>query len=191
MKQQRFNHTVYCSAIFKSRVEKICIATDMSPADLVKAVFLFSHNTDYEKVLLEDDSIEREKTVVKTGKNAGKIMLRKPRLQVILPYKLSPKIIKKALTVAVKNNHSVNVCNDVIMEIVSGIQPDMVEVKTVRDAMHILGYAPRTQVEKVNIKKRYRTLLKEYHSDTGKQFVDSERLEAVQQAWKIIDSSMD
>ena len=203
--KKRHNHTIYCSEGFKSRVVAVCDATDMSPADLVKAVFLFSDIKDFNDIILGETNNVREHVLVKSGINAGKTISRKPRIQIILPFKISPDVLKKALTLAtqpklklanVEDTKKMQLFSKKTMisdnnPIIKGIQPDMIDkITTIRDALHILGFAPRTKATKLEIKVRYRALLKAYHSDTGNIFADTKRLSAVQSAWKIIDKSM-
>ena len=203
--KKRHNHTIYCSEDFKSRVVAVCEATDMSPADLVKAVFLFSEIKDFNNIILGETDNLREQILIKSGVNVGKIVSRKPRIQIILPFKTSPDVLKKALALATQAKLKLAHVEDIkkmqsfskktmvsdIDPIVKGIQPDMIDtITTFRDALHILGFSPRTKATKLEIKARYRTLLKAYHSDTGNIFADTNRLLAVQSAWEIIDKSM-
>ena len=193
--KKRYNHTIYCSESFKKKIDAVCGATDMSPADLVKSVFLFSEVSDFDSIVLEDKDDKREKILVKTGASAGKVVSRRPRIQIILPFKISPAVLKKALTLAIQPKVKLTEFVEPVMtsniSIDVGIQPDMIEnISTIREALHILGFAPRSKATKAEIKGRYRTLLKAYHSDTGNIFASSERLNAVQRAWKVIDKSM-
>ena len=196
--KKRHNHTIYCSEGFKIRVAAVCDATDMSPADLVKAVFLFSDIKDFNDVILGETNNVREHVLVKSGINAGKTVSRKPRIQVMLPFKTSPDVLKKALILATQPKLKLANVEDTKKtmiaynnSIIKGIQPDMIDkITTIGDALHILGFAPRTKVIKSEVKVRYRTLLKTYHSDTGNIFADTSRLLAIQSAWKIIDKCM-
>ncbi len=98
---KRHNHTIYCSSSFKEKVNVVCKATFMSASDLVKAMFLFSDVQTLNQIELNDDAIDVEEILFKSGDKAGQKITRRHRIQVVLPYHLPPDIIKKTLSLAI------------------------------------------------------------------------------------------
>ncbi|MGB1361414.1 MAG: J domain-containing protein [Alphaproteobacteria bacterium] len=178
--------------------------TNMSPADLVKAAFLFATSDMLAKIELESDkTIEREKIVIKSGQNAGQVIFRRPRLQVILPYKMNLLALKKALTFAVSaetfqtsspkpetqvNQPQARYEKRIPLELLPKI-PD--SISTIQDALHLFGFPPNAMINKEDCRNQYTNLLKQFHPDTGGDNACSIRTEFLQQAWKIVEANFE
>ena len=192
-KKPKQSYTIPCSSKFQLDVTELAAREKLNIGEMARMVFfLFSLETirtwqDPGEPLKHD----RKLVQIRTGPNAGKTMLRKPRIQIRLRGQYSAADVRRALDVALelrKRNvfNFKNVTDDswfmspiekqsltqeltTLKKTVSSLlfTPFQEGVKTRLDALYVFGFPTNSTPSRSTITDRYKGLASIYHPDTA------------------------
>ncbi len=208
------SYTIPCSTKFLKDIRNLAVKEKTNIGDLARLVFvLFPLETI--RTRLDPGGPpkhDRELVRIRSGPNAGKTMLRKPRIQVRLRGKYSAADIRTALDLALelkkKNFFDLKNLSDsgwlmspvkskalekklaALQETVSRLLFTPLEegVKTRLDALYIFGLHIKSTPTKTTIAGRYKELASIYHPDTSQG--SHTHMTQVNQAYQILKNNI-
>lgn len=183
MVEKFISYNVVCSSDFRQKVLDLADVKHLSPGDFVRAVFLL---VDPAVVAGYPDPGEpgdddREIILVRSGAGQGRVVKRKPRLQLRLPKGIAGADIRKALALYLDIDRgdlklSLNKPQKIEQAVtVPGRLEDLIQdlcftplqggVQSREDAFYVLGLPYHAIPDEKTIKTRYRQLARICHPD--------------------------
>jgi hypothetical protein len=186
-------YVVPCASGFRDQVTALASRRNVSPGDLARAVLLLLPNEALAKIPDpgEPTAEDREVVQLRSGPSSGRVLRRKPRLQVRLPAGHSMADLRRALSLALDlaaGEQEIALQNDADRQ--ARVETDRAgerlseevdrlrrTIETIRlrplekgvtsrgDALHALGFSPYTMPDRASIRARYRQLARVYHPD--------------------------
>jgi len=182
-------YVVPCAAAFRDAVLALAARRHAQPGDLVRAVLLMIEPAEIERFPDpgEPPPAERETVTIASGAGAGRVLKRKPRLQLRLPPGLSAPTIRRALGLALKLAETA-----IRVDLRDGaapppearlaalreeaaalrgmlgavaFQPLPGGVRTIDEARYVLRFAPGEYIDLDIVKARFNTLARVFHPD--------------------------
>ena len=210
----KLSYTIPCSSKFKLDVTNLAAREKISIGEIARLVFfLFPPET----IRTWQDpggpaKYDRDLVQIGTGPNAGKTMLRKPRIQVRLKGQYSAADVRRALDVALllkKNNffnsesftdnnwlvaptktktleNQLVALNRTVSRLL--FTPFEEGVKTRLNALYVFGLPNKSTPTKTRITERYKELASIYHPDTAHG--SHVHMTQVNQAYQILRSTI-
>ncbi|MGE0251269.1 MAG: J domain-containing protein [Dongiaceae bacterium] len=179
--------TVSCSENFFSRINAFCHKKQVNAAELVRAGLLILTPAAIAALpAIEEEIEERESVTIKSGKNKGRRLLRKPRLQLRLPLPMNAEDAKKILNwwlVQEENKTKFPPLSPVIINALA-FTPLPKGIKNRREALYVLGFPPDAMPSAKIIKEKYLNLAKLFHPDG--ECGDHERMTQLNAAFKLL-----
>lgn len=183
----KHSHTVHCPSDFRDRVLDLARRRNVNVADLARSVLLVLSPEMMSSVPDpgEPGKGDRETVVLRSGPSKGRPWRRKPRLQVRLPPGLNAKTARRALAVALAldggkvqleirhagESSSARLREELerLKTVIASLSPPLLAdgVKTVGEAIHVLGFPPGSDPDMGEIRSRFRTLAAIHHPDSG------------------------
>lgn len=188
------SYIVSCPSKFRDDVLELAEARRVSAADLARGVLLLVSEETVNATTDPGDAQkgDREEVTLRSGPSEGRVLRRKPRLQLRLQHGLDHPTIRRALALALSmdgGNHALNVEtqddmkrkatamrreqeledeNRALRDIIDTLsfEPFKNGVMTRGDALHVLGFAPASVPDQKSIKTRFRKLAMIYHPDS-------------------------
>ena len=188
------SYVVPCTSAFRNRVSDLADTRSASAADLARAIILL---VPMKTIMAAPDPggpapDDRDSVVLQSGPSKGRVLKRKPRLQLRLPAGLDVSTIRRALGLAVEmstgdSNIAVETTDDreerktlerdvrrmseeldTFRRIVDDIAFDPLPngINTRGEALHILGFSPVAVPDERAIRSRFRKLAMIYHPDS-------------------------
>ena len=219
-KNKKNAYVVPCSSRFRDQIESLVRVRNnqqqhINIADLTRAVLLLIPNDIIESQPDpgEPDKNDRDIVTVNEGKARGRVMPRKPRIQLRLPQETNAATIRKALGLALAfdkgwaqlavNDNSADMMRRKLETLESEVKrlqgllqllaftPLEGGVKTRKDALYVLGFPSDSLPAKPAIKSRYRALAMIYHPDSNIDphfgvFNDRERMTQLNDAMRLL-----
>ena len=202
------SYVVPCSSVFRDRVIRLAERRGASPADLARAVFLLLPKETLARIPDpgEPQPYDREAVALRSGVSKGRVLKRKPRLQMRLPAGHGHADLRRALALALtlaEGEAQLAVVTDADRKAeaaIEGARDDLTEenatlrslladlaipvlvrgIQTRADALFVLGFAPASLPDNGTIRRRWRRLAMIYHPDSA--FGDHERMSQLNQA---------
>lgn len=196
------SYIVPCTSRFRDRVVRLAARRGASPADLARAVLLLVSADQLGRVPDpgEPSSDDREAIELQSGASKGRVLKRKPRIQMRLPSGYRDADLRRALALALqmaegeaelsvvtatdrKAEAAVEKARDGLVEenatlrqLVADLATPVLDrgVTSRSDALFVLGFPPTAVPEPMTIKRRWRRLAMIYHPDSA--FGDHERM---------------
>lgn len=196
------SYIVPCSSRFRDRVNRLAAGRGASPADLARAVLLLVGPAQLARIPdpggpAADD---RELIELRSGASAGRVLKRKPRIQMRLPAGYRDAELRRALALALQMSEgeaelSVVTATDrkaeaaverardglaeenaTLRQLVADLATPILErgVASRSDALFVLGFPPTAVPDPATVKRRWRRLAMIYHPDSA--FGDHERM---------------
>ena len=205
---RKISYAIPCATRFRDAVLTLAEERSVNPGDLARSILLALPKSVVRTAPDpgEPEEHDRETIILKSGPSAGKPWRRKPRLQVRLPAGHDAVDIRKALGIAL--DLDAGECRITLessaspswkelaqqdREKISRLQVTLATVsfdplpdgvKTRADALHILGFAPRSQPDKSLIRAKYRMLAAVFHPDS--EFGDHARMSQINEAVAVL-----
>jgi hypothetical protein len=203
-------YVVPCPSDFRDQVTALADKRGVSAGDLARAVLLLLPADALARVPDpgEPAAADREVVTLRSGPSKGRVLRRKPRLQVRLPGGYSMTDLRRALSLALdlaEGEQEIALENDTDkaaraeMERAGARASEEIEslhriIETIRlrpvekgvtsrgDALHALGFSPYAMPDRAEIKSRFRQLARIYHPDApfGDHAVMSQLNEALE-----------
>jgi len=196
------SYVVPCPSRFRDRVQALAEKQGVSPADLARSVLILVNSQTLDRHPDPGDPApdDREAVKLQSGASAGRVLRRKPRIQMRLPAGHPIPRLRRALSVALataageidltlvtdadrraeqvveKARDALSEENDGLRRLVTDLaMPILTQGITSRaDALFILGFPPSALPDQGTIKRRWRRLAMIYHPDST--FGDHERM---------------
>ncbi|MBF0246569.1 MAG: J domain-containing protein [Alphaproteobacteria bacterium] len=194
---KKHSYTVPCASTFRDAVTALAAREQCNVADLARSVVLMTPRDllDAYPDPGEPERGDRETVILKSGRAQGKPWRRKPRLQVRMPPGLDPRMIRKALALALdlsggrmrlkvqssmelaesasrtKEQHALLRAAHDELERLRGVvealhfEPLAGGVQTRSDALHVMGFPPGSIPSLGDVRARFRRLATVYHPD--------------------------
>lgn len=206
------SYVVSCSSDFRNKIERLAEKRRASVADLARAVLLLmpkeviDHSDDPGEPAEED----RELIQLRSGASEGRVLRRKPRLQMRLPAGYDPVMLRKALGLALsmaRGETELSLSTEAdkrAEEAVEKVREELAEenaalrqtfetiaapviangIRTRSDALFVLGFAPSEHPDRSQIRRRWRKLASVHHPDSP--FGDHDRMSQLNQALSLL-----
>ncbi len=186
-------YVVPCPSGFRDRVTALAERRGVSAGDLARAVLLLLPGAALAKVADPGEPApdDREIVTLRSGPSKGRVLRRKPRLQVRLPAGHTMADLRRALSLALDLSEgdqeiAVETDRDRAARAEAGRTADKLSdeigtlrrtIETIRlrplekgvnsrgDALHALGFSPYAMPDRTAIRSRYRQLARIYHPD--------------------------
>lgn len=196
------SYIVPCSSRFRDRVAELAARRRSSAADLARAVLLLVGPDHLARVPDPGEPApgDREAIELRSGASKGRILKRKPRIQMRLPAGHSEAELRRALALALqmaegeaelavitaaerraevavdKARDALAEENGTLRQLVADLATPVLErgVASRSDALFVLGFPPTAVPDPGTIKRRWRRLAMIYHPDSA--FGDHERM---------------
>jgi hypothetical protein len=182
-------YIIPCASVFRDAVLALAEQNAAQPGDLIKAVML---TVGRERITAEPDpgepaASDREAVTLRSGAQQGRVLRRKPRLQLRLSGAHDVVFLRKALGVALSLAG-----RSLVMDLRAGAAPapeariaaleaQVAELRQVLDlvsfpplpegvsnqaeALHVLGFIPGARPALVDIRRRFKQLAQALHPD--------------------------
>lgn len=202
------SYVVPCSSGFRDQVTRLANRRGASPADLARAVLLLLPRDVLARIPDpgEPMAYDREAIALRSGASKGRVLRRKPRLQMRLPAGYAHADLRRALALSLtlaEGAAELSVVTEADRKaeaVVESARDDLsAENATLRslladlaipvldrgiqsraDALFVLGFAPSTVPDHGTVRRRWRRLAMIYHPDSA--FGDHERMSQLNQA---------
>ncbi|NQW09366.1 MAG: J domain-containing protein [Alphaproteobacteria bacterium] len=202
------SYVVSCSSVFRDRVTRLAGQRGASPADLARAVLLLLPEGALTRIPDPGQPLphDREAIALRSGASKGRVLRRKPRLQMRLPAGYAHADLRRALALAltlaggeaelalvteadrkagtaVENaRDDLTAENTTLRALLADLAIPLLDrgIQTRADALFVLGFAPGTLPDNGTIRRRWRRLAMIYHPDSA--FGDHERMSLLNQA---------
>ncbi len=186
-------YVVPCPSAFRDRVTALAEQRGVSAGDLARAVLLLLPGETLARVPDpgEPTADDREVVTLRSGPSKGRVLRRKPRLQVRLPAGYAMTALRRALSLALElaegdqeiavetdadraarteASRAANTLSDEIDTLRRTIETIRLRplengVNSRGDALHALGFSPYAMPDRTAIRARYRQLARIYHPD--------------------------
>ena len=196
------SYIVPCASVFRDRVAGLAARRGASAADLARAVLLLVGPDQLARVADPGEPApgDREAIELRSGASRGRVLKRKPRIQMRLPSGYSDADLRRALALALqmaegearlsvvtpsdrKAEAAVEKARDGLAEenatlrqLVADLATPVLErgVTSRSDALFVLGFPSTAVPDPVTVKRRWRRLAMIYHPDSA--FGDHERM---------------
>ena len=196
------SYVISCSSAFRDRVLDLAKRRRSSPADLARAVLLLVPPDSLSRVPDpgEPAAGDRERIELQSGASRGRVLKRKPRLQMRLPPGYAHADLRRALALALsmeagdteiavvtaadrtagakmeKERDSLGEENETLRTLVADLATPILKrgIQTRGDALFVLGFEPTAVPDRSAIRQRWRRLAMIYHPDSA--FGDHERM---------------
>lgn len=196
------SYIVPCSTAFRDRVTSLAARRGASAADLARAVLLLVGPEQLARVRDPGEPApgDREAVELRSGASQGRVLKRKPRIQMRLPAGYSDVDLRRALALALqmaegeaqlalvtasdrKAEAAVERVRDGLAEenatlrqLVADLATPVLErgIAGRADALFVLGFPPSAVPDPGTVKRRWRRLAMIYHPDSA--FGDHERM---------------
>ncbi|GHD41480.1 molecular chaperone DnaJ [Thalassobaculum fulvum] len=196
------SYIVPCSSRFRDRVADLAARRGASAADLARAVLLLVGPDQLARVPDpgEPDPADREAIELRSGASRGRVLKRKPRIQMRLPAGYRDSDLRRALALALqmaegeaqlalvtasdrraeaaveKARDGLAEENATLRQLVSDLATPVLErgITGRSDALFVLGFPPTAVPDPTTVKRRWRRLAMIYHPDSA--FGDHERM---------------
>ncbi len=183
--------TISCPTVFRKRVEALAQSRHVNVADIARSVIL----TVPEEIIRraadpgEPESGDREEVVLRSGPSAGRVLKRKPRLQLRMPPDTDGSLIRRALALALAQDDGAATPSggngafpdkDKLVEVLRDENERLVTLlsvlsfdplpqgpKTRSDALHILGFPPDATPDSRALVAKFKMLAAYHHPDSG------------------------
>jgi hypothetical protein len=190
------------STRFRESVLTLAARRQASPSDLARAVLLLVPGQTLARVPDpgEPEPHDREHVALRSGASRGRVLKRKPRLQLRLPAGHTHSDLRRALSLALsmaqgetelalvteadrKAEAAVERARDDLADentTLRGLIRDLATpvlprgIQTRGDALFVLGFGPGTAPDKATVRRRWRRLAMIYHPDSA--FGDHDRM---------------
>ena len=186
----KLSYTIPCSSDFRDSVTTLAQNLHLNVADLARSILLIFPEKEIRRFPDpgEPKQADRDNILLKTGKSGGKVLRRKPRLQVRLRAGYSPSIVRRALNIVLKlkagslelnlnNPNSPNQSKDYMellekLDVLKNINKELAfiplkgGVSNIEEALHVLGFSPNENPDKTAIRVRFRRLATIHHPDS-------------------------
>lgn len=191
------SYVVACSSDFRDRVLALAERKGVAVSDLVSGLISLLHPHDIERFSDPGDapSGDRDEVLLQSGPRAGRILKRKPRLQLRLPDGLEDGAIRRVLAMALALDEGRLVLRPtdpntalVALEEKKALETALTQaheaseelralvgilafetlpdgVASISDARYILGFPPQAPLTRQTLKARFRMLSQIYHPD--------------------------
>ena len=196
------SYIVPCSTRFRDRVARLAARRGASAADLARAVLLLVGAEHLARVPDpgEPGPDDREAIELRSGASKGRILKRKPRIQMRLPAGYRDPDLRRALALALqmaegeaelsvvtaserKAEAAVEQARDgmaaenaTLRQLIADLATPVLErgITSRSDALFVLGFPPTAVPDPGTVKRRWRRLAMIYHPDSA--FGDHERM---------------
>lgn len=196
------SYIVPCPSRFRDRVTRLAARRGASPADLARAVLLLVDPAQLGRIQDpgEPASDDREAIELQSGASKGRVLKRKPRIQMRLPAGYRDADLRRALALALQmaeGEAELSVVtasdrkaeaaidhardglaaeNDTLRQLVTDLATPVLErgITSRADALFVLGFPPSTVPDPTTVKRRWRRLAVIYHPDSA--FGDHDRM---------------
>lgn len=196
------SYIVPCSSAFRDRVARLAARRGASAADLARAVLLLVGADQLTRVPDpgEPAAADREVIELQSGASKGRVLRRKPRIQMRLPAGHGDADLRRALALALqmaegeaqlavvtasdrkaeaavgRARDGLAVENATLRQLVNDLATPVLErgVNSRSDALFVLGFPPSAVPDPAAVKRRWRRLAMIYHPDSA--FGDHERM---------------
>ena len=188
-------------------MESLAVRRRAHIGDLARSVLLLFPSSAIEQIPDPGAPLpsDREDVTIKTGRHAGKIWKRKPRLQLRLPGKYKAESVRKTLALALALDNgdfslTLERSNAKMADRVGALETrierakEIVDIigfqlmpegcKSTEDALYVLGVPPKEKKSETLIRKRFRKLAAIYHPDAD--FGDHERMSQLNVAMSLL-----
>tara|TARA_B100001123_G_scaffold248071_1_gene277071 strand:- start:674 stop:1363 length:690 start_codon:yes stop_codon:yes gene_type:complete len=202
-------YVVPCASTFRDRVMSIAKDRGVSVGDLVRSVLMLVPAEELERTPDPGEPMPDDREVVEviSGPSKGRVLRRKPRLQLWLIAGYGVPELRRALAVALDLTEGVRTLAlepagsrrlseegleeadgrlaaglDELRQVIETIalQPLEKGVTSRGEALHVLGFSPYSRPKRDLIRSRYRQLARIYHPDAS--FGDHVRMSLLNQA---------
>jgi len=198
------SYVISCSSTFRDRVQALADARGVNVGDLARSVMLV---VPPEAIVATEDpggpaADDRETVILKSGRDVGKLWLRKPRLQVRLPAGQDVITLRRALNLALamaegernvkverngKKNNAVKL-DEAAKEIkrlrliIGALSFKLLPhgVRTRGEALYVMGLPQNAKLGPDLLKSRFRMLASIHHPDSA--YGDTRRMSQLNQA---------
>lgn len=196
------SYIVPCPSAFRDRVSRLALRRGASAADLARAVLLLVGRDQLSRVPDpgEPGPGDREAVELRSGASKGRVLKRKPRIQMRLPPGYADADLRRALALALQmaeGEASLSVItaserkaeaavekvreelateNASLRQLVADLATPVLErgITSRSDALFVLGFPPSAVPDPGTVKRRWRRLAMIYHPDSA--FGDHERM---------------
>lgn len=196
------SYIVPCATIFRDRVTSLAARRGASAADLARAVLLLVDRDQLARVVDPGEPApgDREAIELRSGASQGRVLKRKPRIQMRLPSGYSDSDLRRALALALqmaegeaqlsvvtssdrraeaaveKARDGLAEENATLRQLVADLATPVLErgVNSRSDALFVLGFPSTAVPDPTTVKRRWRRLAMIYHPDSA--FGDHERM---------------
>lgn len=196
------SYIVPCSSVFRDRVARLAARRGASAADLARAVLLLVGADQLTRVPDpgEPAAGDREVIELQSGASKGRVLKRKPRIQMRLPSGYADSDLRRALALALqmaegeaqlsvvtasdrkaeaaveKARDGLAAENATLRQLVTDLATPVLGrgVNSRSDALFVLGFPPSAVPDPATVKRRWRRLAMIYHPDSA--FGDHERM---------------
>lgn len=196
------SYIVPCSSGFRDRVARLAARRAASAADLARAVLLLVGPDQLARVPDPGEPLagDRERVELQSGSSKGRVLKRKPRIQMRLPAGYSDADLRRALALALqmsegearlsvvtaaerkaeaevaKARDGLAEENATLRQLVGELATPVLDrgIASRSDALFVLGFPPSAVPDPATIKRRWRRLAMIYHPDSA--FGDHERM---------------
>jgi len=216
--QGKHSYTIPCSRAFRDAVSALARKRRINVADLARSVVLVIPMESVSRFPDpgEPPSGDRETVVLKSGKSKGRPWQRKPRLQVRIAPGYEIDYLRRALNMALAMDRGDVVVHvdapsfgiemdasgarkdlehaqtelEKLRSIVSvlAFEPLKGGVRSHRQALHVLGFAPTAEPDERAIRAQFRKLATVHHPDSG--YGSHERMSQLNSAMEILRENL-
>lgn len=201
-------YVVPCASAFRDAVLQLAEKRQASPSDLARAVLLLIPRDVLARTADpgEPAAGDRERVALQSGASRGRVLKRKPRLQMRLPAGYAHSDLRRALALALsmakgeaelalvteadrKAEAAVERARDEMADentTLRGLVADLAMpvlpqgVQTRAEALFVLGFPPTAVPDRASLRRRWRRMAMIYHPDSA--FGDHERMTQLNQA---------
>lgn len=201
-------YVVPCSSAFRDAVLRLAEKRQASPSDLARAVLLLLPRDILARTVDPGEPVagDRERIALQSGASRGRVLKRKPRLQMRLPAGYAHADLRRALALALsmaegeaelalvteadrKAEAAVERARDELADenaTLRGLIADLAMpvlpkgIATRAEALFVLGFPPTAVPDTGSIRRRWRRMAMIYHPDSA--FGDHDRMSQLNQA---------
>ncbi len=202
------SYVISCSSRFRDQVLNLAERRKSSPADLARAVLLLVPAETLARLPDpgEPEPQDRERVELRSGASRGRVLKRKPRLQMRLPAGYGHAELRRALALALsmesgeseisvvtpsdrkaeaaveKARDDLSAENATLRSLIDDLATPILAkgIQTRGDALFVLGLPPTTIADRSAVRQRWRRLAMIYHPDSA--FGDHERMTQLNEA---------
>lgn len=201
-------YVVPCTSAFRDAVLRLAEKRQASPSDLARAVLLLLPRDILARTVDPGEPVagDRERIALQSGASRGRVLKRKPRLQMRLPAGYAHADLRRALALALsmaegeaelalvteadrKAEAAVERARDELADenaTLRGLIADLAMpvlpkgIATRAEALFVLGFPPTAVPDTGSIRRRWRRMAMIYHPDSA--FGDHDRMSQLNQA---------